>query len=165
MRHIATLTDREILGLSGLSNAKPRLTARAIVRNEDGQYAVMYAQKYNLYSLPGGGIEEGEAVLTALRREVYEETGCICEEIQELGIVTENRGALDYTQVNYYYVVKARRAGKLHLTDAEASCGTGVQWHTFDDMVKLITNQHFDRIQGKYLVARDIAALMKYLSK
>ena len=102
MNHIATLTDREILGLSGLSNAKPRLTARAIVRNEDGQYAVMYAQKYNLYSLPGGGIEAGEAVLTALRREVYEESGCICDEIQELGIVTENRGALDYTQVNYY---------------------------------------------------------------
>lgn len=165
MKHIATLTDREILGLSGLSNAKPRLTARAIVRNEDGEYAVMYAQKYNLYSLTGGGIEEGEAVLTALRREVYEETGCTCDEIQELGIVTENRGTLDYTQVNYYYVVKAHRAGELHLTDAEASCGTGVQWHTLDDMVKLISNQHFDRIQGKYLVARDVAAIMNYLNK
>lgn len=45
MKHICTLTDKVILNRDGLSNALPRLTARAIVRNNHGLYAVMYAEK------------------------------------------------------------------------------------------------------------------------
>lgn len=60
MKQIAFITDRDILGTGGLSAAKPRLTARAILRNNKDQYAVMYASEFDLYSLPGGGIEEGE---------------------------------------------------------------------------------------------------------
>lgn len=66
------------------------LAARAIVKNQNGLYAVMYADKCKLHSLSGGGVEDGEDVLTALHREVFEETGCACDEIQELGI-GENR--------------------------------------------------------------------------
>ena len=162
MKLICELNDKHLLGRDGLSNQPPRRTARAIVRNPEGKYAVMYAEKYNLYSLPGGGIEAGEDTLTALRREVLEETGCFCDDIQELGIVTENRGTLDYTQINYYYVVAVHRAGESHLTEAEQASRTSVQWHTLEAMVRLIENQHFDRVQGKYLVARDVAALHKY---
>ena len=165
MNLICELNDKIILGTDGVSEKAPRITARAIVRNQDGLYAVMYAKKFNLYSLPGGGAEDGEDVLTALRREIYEETGCICDGIRELGIVTENRGTLDYTQVNYYYVVEGRRAGESHLTDAEANSGTEVQWHTPEAMRSLIENQHFDRVQGKYLVARDTAAICDYFVK
>ena len=90
MKHICELNDKIILGLDGLSSKAPRMTARAIVKNHDGLYAVMYADKFKLHSLPGGGVEDGEDVLAALHREVYEETGCVCDKIQELGIVTEN---------------------------------------------------------------------------
>ena len=84
MKRICTLTDKVILNRDGLSNALPRLTARAIVRNNHGLYAVMYAEKWNLYSLPGGGIEDGEDVEIALRREIFEETGCSCDIIPPL---------------------------------------------------------------------------------
>ena len=166
MKHICTLTDKVILNRDGLSNALPRLTARAIVRNNHGLYAVMYAEKWNLYSLPGGGIEDGEDVETALRREIFEETGCSCDIIQELGIVSENRASLDYTQINHYFIVSVSTPPcRNHLTDAEQACGTQVQWHSFEKMQNLICNQHFDRIQGKYLQARDLAALNAYLTQ
>ncbi len=164
MKAICELNDRVILGQDGMSDKPPRLTARAIVKNKDGLYAVMYAERFGLYSLPGGGVENGEDVLTALRREVLEETGCVCDEIRELGIVTENRASLDYTQINYYYVVTTTHApGKSHLTESEQANRTGVQWHTYDEMVRLINEQEFDRVQGKYLKARDVAALKEYL--
>ena len=114
-------------------------------------------------SLPGGGVEDGEDVLTALHREVYEETGCVCDEIKELGIVAENRASLDYTQINYYYVVTTtHQPGENHLTESEQASQTVVQWHAMDEMVRLINEQEFDRIQGKYLKARDVAALKEY---
>ena len=163
MKLICELNDKIILGQDGLSDKAPRLTARAIVRNQDGLYAVMYSDKFKLHSLPGGGVEEGEDVLTALRREVYEETGCVCDEIKELGIVAENRASLDYTQIDYYYVVTTTHTpGENHLTESEQACHTVVRWHTFDEMVRLINEQEFDRVQGKYLKARDVAALKEY---
>lgn len=163
MKQICELNDRIILGQDGLSSMAPRLTARAIVKNQDGLYAVMYADKFKLHSMPGGGVEDGEDVLTALRREVYEETGCVCDEIQELGIVAENRASLDYTQINYYFVVTTTHTpGENHLTEAEQDSRTVVEWHTFDEMVRLINEQEFDRVQGKYLKARDVAALREY---
>lgn len=52
MKPLCELTDRNVLGLPGLSDAPPRYTARAIVRREDGLYAVMYAARFNLYTSP-----------------------------------------------------------------------------------------------------------------
>ena len=163
MKQICELNDKIVLGTEGLSTKTPRITARAIVKNQDGLYAVMYADKFKLHSLPGGGVEDGEDVLTALRREVYEETGCVCDEIQELGIVAENRASLDYTQINYYFVVTTTHTpGENHLTEAEQDSRTVVEWRTFDEMVRLINEQEFDRVQGKYLKARDVVALREY---
>ena len=163
MKQICELNDRIVLGTVGMSAKTPRITARAIVKNKDGLYAVMYADKFKLHSLPGGGVEDGEDVLTALRREVYEETGCVCDKIQELGIVSENRASLDYTQINYYFMVTtAQTPGENHLTESELESRTVVKWVTFDELVRLINEQEFDRIQGKYLKARDVAALKEY---
>lgn len=163
MKLICELNDKLILGQDGLSDKPPRLTARAIVKNQDGLYAVMYAEKFKLHSLPGGGVEEGEDVLTALHREVLEETGCVCDEVRELGIVRENRASLDYTQINYYYVVTTTHSpGENHLTETEQASCTEVRWYPFAEMVRLIETQEFDRVQGKYLKARDVAVLKEY---
>ena len=63
MKRITYLTDMDVLGTPGLSAAKPRLTARAVVVNPQGQLAVMYAEKYDIHTLPGGGVEEGVSIV------------------------------------------------------------------------------------------------------
>ena len=164
MKVLCELTDKEVLGTEGYSYAVPRLTARAIVKNKQGLYAVMYAQKFNLYSLPGGGVEDGEDILSALHREVLEETGCECDRIEELGCVLENRAHADYTQKSYYYIVTTSGPRReTELTEEERSNKTQVQWHTLEKAYELIASPVHDSNQRKFLQARDVTALDVYM--
>ena len=159
---IAEITDKEILGTDGLSSAEPRYTARAIVKSGD-LYAVIHSEKFHKYSLPGGGVDDGEDIITALKREILEETGCTCGKISELGIVKENRAQADYTQISYYYVVEADSVGVPHFTEVEAKSRTVLQWHTLSEMIKLINDLQPATYQQQYLKARDVAALNEYI--
>lgn len=163
MNLIAELNDRILLGLTGESKKAPRITARAILKDRAGRYALMYAEKFQLYSLPGGGAEPGEDILDALRREIGEETGCTCDEILPLGMITENRASQDYTQINYYYVVTTDHTpGERHLTPTEQENGTRLQWHALEEVTRRISTVEHTTIQRKYLQARDMTALGAY---
>lgn len=122
LKLIGALNDRILLGQDGLFRREPRLTARAIETDHEGRSAVMYAGKFKRYSLTGGGVEAGEDVLTALRREIREETGYTCDEVQVLGIVAEmtrliNDQTVDHTRGKYLKMrdVLALRACAAHL--------------------------------------------------
>ena len=163
MKQIKIITDKEILGTEGFSDAKPRITARAIVKTRDERYALMYARKYDLYSLPGGGVEGEEAVTEALKREVFEETGCSCDSIEPLGYVEENRAHCDYTQISYYYVVTTDCNDLApSLTEAEAGNGTEVGWYSLEEVYDRIAGACHTTNQRKFLQARDLAALDTY---
>lgn len=166
MEIIAKITDCDILGTEGLSEAKPRVAARAILSNQDGLYAVMYASKFNLYSLPGGGVEENEEIVEAIKREILEETGFQCSIVSELGIVYENRFHSDFTQYSYYYIAKT--IGEVQETDldvGEIIDGTRVEWYPLTEVVRLITTQILETNQQKFIQAKDRVALQTYLSK
>lgn len=166
MTVISFLTDKTVLGIdSHLSERSPRLTARAIVKRSDGSFAVIYYAKFGFYSLPGGGIEKGETALEACGREVLEETGATSKEIVELGIVSENRGRLDYTQLSHYYIVTADEIKDPQLTQAEIDEGTAVQWYSFEKMKNLISSAVHETDQRRFIQARDLAAIEEYERK
>jgi ADP-ribose pyrophosphatase YjhB (NUDIX family) len=48
--------------------------AGGVVINKDGKILVV-AQRHNTWSLPKGGVEDGETDLEAAKREIYEESG------------------------------------------------------------------------------------------
>lgn len=122
MKLIKNITDKDILGTDGYSFAKPRVTARAILKNKNGLYAVMYSEDFKFYSFPGGRVEENENITEAIKRELLEETGCTCSSIKELGIVKENRFHCDYTQISYYFFVETEDIVlKPDFTEAEKS--------------------------------------------
>lgn len=173
MKHIKTITDKEILGDNTLSKAKPRRTARAVLENSNGEIALLYSREYNIYSLPGGGIEEGENIKDALYRELGEETGCKIISVAELGYIEENRGYSDYTQISYYFKVTTNsRDFHPRLTATEEKYGTSIGWYSIKDAYEKITSPKHgsgnyltasQKNQIKFLRARDIAAFDEYL--
>ncbi|WP_342351511.1 NUDIX hydrolase [Pseudoalteromonas ulvae] len=68
-----------------------RTATRAIVmRGED--ILLLYTKRYDDYSLPGGGVNEGESLSDGLKRELAEETGASDIEIlEEFGLYREWR--------------------------------------------------------------------------
>lgn len=162
MNLLKFITDKDILGTEGLSDAKPRLTARAILKN-GSQYAVLYSEKFDLYSLPGGGVEEDEDIIEALKREIWEETGCECNEIKPLGFVEENRAYCNYTQLSYYFVVNTyTRVFKPNFTETEIQNKTVIDWYSLEEAYRLIAGTKHTSIQRMYLQARDVTALDAY---
>jgi ADP-ribose pyrophosphatase YjhB (NUDIX family) len=68
-----------------------RIATRAIVI-KDNLILLMFTQRYNDYSLPGGGVDEGEALVDGLIRELAEETGAhSISNVQPFGLYEEYR--------------------------------------------------------------------------
>lgn len=159
MHCLATLTDMDVLGTPGLSSAKPRITARAIVLSPDNRCALMYAAKFDLHTLPGF---DGFALI----REITEETGCTIDRCEPLGYIKENRAHADYTQISYYYIVRTTDEA-LHpqLTAAETANGTSAMWCSPEEAWERIAAPDFDLPQRKFLQARDLAALKAFFAR
>lgn len=85
-----------------------RPSVRGIIL-KNGKIAMMHSLKFDYYKLPGGGIEEGEALEDTLVREVREESGLVVKaaSIQEFGFVRRiEKGKIEdiFIQDNYYYL-------------------------------------------------------------
>lgn len=86
---------------------KERQAARAIIFDTEGRIALMHVSNLNYYKLPGGGVDEGESVEEALRRELAEEAGAQHIEIlDEIGEVDEMREQMKMKSTHYCYLVK-----------------------------------------------------------
>lgn len=89
MRLLRTTTHPDIQDLNATSFN--RKATRAIVLN-GSDILLLYTERYHDYSLPGGGIDEGEDNISALIRELKEETGAQnVRNIQEFGLYEEYR--------------------------------------------------------------------------
>jgi 8-oxo-dGTP pyrophosphatase MutT (NUDIX family) len=72
MQLITTLIHPDLTTTTG--NVLRRRAARGIVLREDA-ILLVFTERYNDFSFPGGGIGDGEDLMVGLRRELEEETG------------------------------------------------------------------------------------------
>jgi len=69
-------------------NAGERKCTYGIIENDKGEVLLQFLKQYKRWTLPGGGIEEGESNEEGLLREIREETGYVdCEVDKNIGSV------------------------------------------------------------------------------
>jgi 8-oxo-dGTP pyrophosphatase MutT (NUDIX family) len=139
MQILATHIHPSIVSITGI--IKKRTAARGIII-KNNKILLLYTQRYNDYSLPGGGIDEGENPTEGLARELSEETGAcnVCVEA-EFGIYEEFRPALkpDHDilhMISYIYKVDCDDLFEApSLEDYELKNGMKTQWMDIDDAI------------------------------
>ena len=94
------------------SGPRKRQRATALVER-DGRYLVVRDKGHDKYSLPGGGMEQGEAALTAACRELGEELGMKAYKAERLFDYT-NEGSF-----NDHKVVLVQAGGEPRVNDRE----------------------------------------------
>ena len=139
-----------------------RDSARArIVRG--GKIAMVHSLKYDYYKFPGGGIDEGEFIEEALRRELVEEAGYEVSIVSPLGRVIEERHWSNMHGVDFYFLCHPEKAVANRLTDGETEKGLKLVWFdSIDDAIEYIKDRDSDFVEEwkrPFFIARDAAAL------
>lgn len=140
-----------------------RKAARALVFDKKGKIAILFVSKKNYHKLPGGGIEEGEDIEEALKREILEETGCNIEiEKREVGSVIEYRKADGLLQISYCYLCSViGEPGEAHFTEKEMTNGFQLNWLNLDDAINILNNDTPADSFEKFMRERDLIFLRK----
>jgi len=102
-----------------------REVVRAIVIDDEGYYYFVGLNRDDefgkgaLIETAGGGVEPGETLEEALRRELREELGAEVEILCKLGIVSDYYNMIHRHNINHFYLCRARSFGERQLTRTE----------------------------------------------
>lgn len=160
MNLIAEITDATIgAQKKKVQSYRLRRAARAVLM--DGQQvALMHSKKYHYHKLPGGGMDEGETIQHALKREVKEETGCTIQQIKPLGLVIEYRDHFELLQLSYCFLTRVKKKGKKNeLTEKEKKEEFEVQWMPLSKAIKALQKDQPSTYGLKFMNKRDLVFL------
>lgn len=150
--------DAPVVDTSGY---KQRHAARAVVLDENDEVYMMWASRDLYNKLPGGGVDPGEDVETALARELLEELGCKAEIISEIGRIIEYRDEARLHQVSDCFLV--RQVGDLvpfTLTEKEKAAGfSPIKVPNIDEAIKLMESKRQENYGGRFMALRDLTFL------
>jgi mutator protein MutT len=109
-----------------------------VIQNDVGQLLLIRRTDNDLYSIPGGGQEIGETLAQTVVREVEEETGITVRVIELIGVYSDPKHVIAYTdgEVKQEFSICFRAkpvAGKLQTSDESSE----VHWVSPSDLNKL----------------------------
>lgn len=76
-----------------------------IIRNPDKEILLQHRSDNNCWGLPGGAVELGEEVEEAARREVYEETGLVVNDLKFFGVFSGKKMYNKYPNGDEVYII------------------------------------------------------------
>jgi len=156
--NLENLTEEEY------NNFRSREAVRAIVVDENRKVALVHVGRDNYYKIPGGGIDEGENKIEALKRECIEEAGVhIKKNPVELGYIFEAKRTWEMTQTSYCYIAEVEGGKKEpEYTSAEQRQNFSFQWVNVDEAIELMKSNIPEDITLQYMARRDLMFMEAY---
>lgn len=143
MKPLIILRDEDIFPkefVHTLNDWEPgeRVAVRCIVLDSKNNIALC-GTKYKL--LPGGGVDDGETLEVAARRECLEEIGCNVEIIKEIGIAEEFRGVIKRHQITHCFTARLVGEKGNPQSTQEDEQNMKVYWHPLNETIKIFEKQ------------------------
>ena len=142
-----------------------RNIARAIVYDESGLLYFVRAERDDdfgratLIETAGGGVEEGEDLLCAVKRELREELGAEAEVICKIGVVSDYYNLIHRHNINNYFLCKIKSFGEKNLTQDEIeSFHLSTLKMTYEEAVMEYENRKSTRL-GTLVANRELPVL------
>ena len=164
MNTLATIRDSDFGWPDGKKSeyTKMRSAARAILLDEKNRVGLMNATLAGYYKLAGGGIDVGETVENALRREVREEAGYEIDIIGEVGEIIEWRKKFMMHQTSYCFLARTKKFIDTALEADEMDDGFELEWFSdIDAAIKAVRQVDLSKISyaGTFYTTRELKFL------
>ncbi len=145
--------------------SKYKKAARAVIVDDKNRVAIIDVRNGEYFKIPGGGIEEGETVDQAVRREAMEEAGSEIKIVQDLGEQKFVDPGPDYNNLIHHSVCFLARKTDEHknpsFDDWEKSNNFQLLWVDFDEAFRLFERSRTEDPYGQAINERDFQYLRK----
>lgn len=142
------------------STYRERHAVRVVIV-KDQRVLLIRSHKYNTYTLPGGGVEDGESLEQAAIREVMEETGLEVSIVGNVGMTTEVFDERSILNVTTCFSARVESEREHALDQESVEEGQELLWVPLREAVDLIESVHKDAPHSSML--RDAFFLQQYL--
>ena len=127
-----------------------RLVVRAIIVNDKNEIYLIKVQRDDLFGnatyleTPGGGVNKGEDLLIALKREIVEECGLNVDVISEIGIIEDDYNIIHRHNITHYYLCKIVSKCETHREEYESIWFKSLDFYNLDKVISICENPDSD---------------------
>lgn len=151
-----------------INTNRNRETSRGVILDENNNILLLHIKCNDIfgnrdhYELPGGGIEDEEDDIQALKREIKEELGYLIDDIKEIGSLSIEYNLLSRIDNGHFYSAKTKEYVGSSLQDYEKKLFKDIVKINVSDIISFYENQN-PTLVGKMIHERDLIVIKNYL--